>query len=117
MPWIRYWASRCWRYGPILIFKTVEGLTVLGIFLLTAYVAWWMVWGDILDPRYARTLALVHTMSENWRAFLLLGVPLFYRPVRTFMEEAQEWAGMKRRTPPTAAPIEGENPPRPEDIR
>jgi hypothetical protein len=114
---IRWWASQAWRYGPILIFKAVESLTVLGIFLLTGYVAWWMVLGNVADPRYARTMALVHTMSENWRAFLLLGVPLFYRPVRTFMEEAQEWAGMKRRTLPAEPPVQRENPPLPDLIR
>jgi hypothetical protein len=35
-------------------------------------------------------------MNENWKVGLLILLPLFYRPIRTFLEELREAFGMKR---------------------
>ena len=50
-------------------------------------------------------VAILTTLSENWKGLLLLLIPLFYRTVRTFLEKVKKFAGMetepeeKRTTP------------------
>lgn len=84
--------------------KAAETLTVLGVFGVASYIGWWLVFGDVKDPRHDRMLSLLGTVSDNWKAFLLLAIPLFYRTVRTFLEEVQEAFGMKRPSRPAEAP-------------
>lgn len=102
----------CWRYLPAGIYRVIEGCTLAGVFVLACYGGWWLVFGNMHDPRYGRMVSLVQLISNNWKAFLLILVPLFYRSTRTFMDEVQEVFGMKRRRTllPTARTQE-ENPP------
>jgi len=39
---------------------------------------------------------LLIAMSQNWKAFLILLIPLFYQTIRKFLEEVEEAYGMKR---------------------
>jgi len=40
---------------------------------------------------------LIVKIGDNWKTVLILLIPLFYRTVRTFLEEVHEAFGMKRR--------------------
>ena len=103
--------SYCLKYWPPLAYKSVEFLTVVGIFGVSCYIGYWLVFGPVTDPRYTRMVGLVDELGQSWKAFLLLMVPLFYRSTRTFMDEVQEAWGMKRRATPAAPlPVQGTNP-------
>ncbi len=39
---------------------------------------------------------LMKTVHDNWRAALVLLIPLFYRPIRTFLENLEEAGSLKR---------------------
>ena len=39
---------------------------------------------------------ILHGLTLNWKAVLLVMIPLFYVPVRIFLEEAYEILGVKR---------------------
>jgi hypothetical protein len=71
-------------------------LVVLVILLWIGFELWWNFMA--CDPmtkqeRICKTLKMV---NDNWKAGLLILIPLFYRTVRMFLEEVQEIAGMKR---------------------
>ena len=40
---------------------------------------------------------LMITINQNWKAVLILLIPLFYQTIRKFIEEVEEAYGMKRR--------------------
>ena len=55
-------------------------------------------------------LALLTAVDENWKVVVLLAVPLFYRTVRRFLEQVEEFWGVKR--PRRVAQVEqAPNPP------
>ena len=56
-------------------------------------------------------VALVQLVNDNWKTFLLLVLLLFYRTIRTFLEEVQEGFGMKRRPVPPPMAEAKPNPP------
>ncbi|MBI5601460.1 MAG: hypothetical protein HY944_07825 [Gemmatimonadetes bacterium] len=93
-----------------IAYRVVEGGLVLGLFVIACYAGYWLVFGDVQDPRYARMTALLSLASANWQAVLLLLIPLFYRTVRTFAEEVQEFAGAKRRSSLPGPGSEAQNP-------
>lgn len=110
------WANVCIVSAEIarLTYRVIEGGTILALFVTAFYAGYWLVWGSPADPRYSRMLNLLDALSRNWKAFFLLAIPLFYRTVRTFLEEVQEAGGIKRRTTPAAPiPPQGENPKKP----
>lgn len=80
---------------------------------MTAYAAWWIVFGSVTDPRYGRMMGLLALASANWKAFIALMVLLFFRTIRTFLEEVQEGFGMKRIQRPPQVAESAENPPTP----
>ena len=49
------------------------------------------------DPGETRTSKVLYLLHSNWRALLILPVPLFYPAIRRFIEEVQE-IGMVRRS-------------------
>ncbi|MBI3582724.1 MAG: hypothetical protein HY096_02085 [Nitrospinae bacterium] len=54
-------------------------------------------------------------INNHWKAFVIILVPLFYRTVRVFLEEVQEFHGMKRRNKKQdTEEIQPEDNPRPE---
>lgn len=79
-------------------YRLVEGGTIGALFVASCYAGWWIVFGDMTSPRYARMMALLPIMSQHWKALLVFLIPLFFRTVRTFVEEVQEFAGAKRRS-------------------
>lgn len=100
--------------GPInlLVLKALETVTLLGVFAASCYGGFALACADVHGPRYARMIDLVHLFGENWKALLLILLPLFYRSTRTFVDEVQEVFGMKRpRTTRPTARTQEENPP------
>lgn len=104
-PLDRFWVFCMTQLGR-LVMKVVEGLTVVGVFLVAVYVGWFLVTKEINDPTRLRMVNLIETVNNNWKAFLLLLILLFYRTIRAFLEEVQEAFGIKRRPlpPPPASP-------------
>ncbi|SRR6266571_6753784 len=109
--WLTSLRIFCITQLPQIILKSVESLTVVGTFVVIWYAGWFLVTKEPNDPTRLRMVGLLQTINENWKAFLLLGIPLFYRTVRTFLEEVQEAAGMKRQRPPKERSPEEPNPP------
>lgn len=89
-----------WIWVPRLILQLVEFFTVLVIFSGVLYAAYWMVMGGFNDPHRQRMVALLTVINDNWKGLAILTVLLFYRTIRTFIEEVQEFAGAKRRSSP-----------------
>jgi hypothetical protein len=56
----------------------------------------WVARAPSLDAKQVRLVEVIRLMNENWKVGLLILIPLFYRPVRTFLEELREAFGMKR---------------------
>ena len=67
------------------LFLTIETVTVLSIIGLVFYGAF----GIALykgDPQNSKQGQVIAFLNNNWRALLLLTVPLFYRTVRAYVE-------------------------------
>ena len=62
---------------------------VVGICQLTIF-----LWLDPKETRAAKVLELLHS---NWRALIVVAVPLFYPAIRIFLEEVEDLFGIKRR--------------------
>ena len=69
-----------------------ERLTALGV---TALV-FWFGWRFVLGRDVKIQESVLDKMSTNWKALLILVIPLFYHTIRTFLEEVREFGGMKR---------------------
>jgi hypothetical protein len=69
--------------------SVAERLVVLAIACVVFYTGWLAFSG-------ASSIWILSVLSENWKALLLLLIPLFYRTIRTFLEEVQKFAGMER---------------------
>ena len=72
--------------------RVAERLTALGV---TALVFWF---GSrfVLGRDIKAQETVLEKLSVNWKALLILVIPLFYHTIRTFLEEVREFAGMKR---------------------
>jgi hypothetical protein len=70
----------------------------LGILVATIYEFIWVFTGDSAS-RQIRVVSIMRGLNQNWKAALLLLVPLFYRTVRRFLEQTEEAFGMKRKRP------------------
>jgi hypothetical protein len=79
-----------------------ERLLSLGIAFVVFYVGWCAFSG-----RKAQTSAAEHileSLSNNWKALLILLIPLYYRTIRIFLERVKKAFGMElgeeeKRTP------------------
>jgi hypothetical protein len=94
-----------------ITYRIVEGGLVIILFIVACYAGYWIVFGDTTNPRHVRMMALIPIVSEYWKAFLVLLIPLFFRTVRTFVEEVQEFAGAKRKSSLPGPGSEAKNPP------
>lgn len=47
------------------------------------------------ETHASKMLVLLHS---NWRALLIMAVPIFYPAIRRFIEEVEEVGGMRRRS-------------------
>ena len=101
---------RCWGWWITNFLRLVEGLTILGIFSVATYAAWWIVAGDPSKPQYLRMVALLSLVSTNWKVFLILGVLISYRSVRTFVDEVTDIASVKRKKSPPQVQEPAKNP-------
>lgn len=70
----------------------MERLLVLGLAYLAFCFGYHLLRGDFGHGQ----LDALKSISENWKAGLLLLLILFYGTVRKFLEEVHEFAGMKR---------------------
>lgn len=112
---LRRWPQACALGNALatVTFRMVEFLTTLGLFVGAVFIGSWLIWGDEGKPHYLRAVGLLKLMNDNWKALLLIAVLLFYRPVRTFVEEVQDAGMLSRRGRQRArqAPTQDPNPP------
>ena len=87
-----------WPDGLDWLLAIFERLIVLAVAGCVFYSGW-----IILGPNHAALQAqLIHTLrtlNDNWKAVLLILIPLFYRTIRMFLEQTEEAFGMKRKKP------------------
>lgn len=83
------------------LLTVLELLIVLAIVLVIGYAIVSFLWGD----SQVRVVLLMVAINENWKAALILLIPLFYRPIRIYLEQLDKGPfGMQRRP----APVEQE---------
>jgi len=91
------------------LLSLVELLIVLAIAFLVGYAVCCFMWDSAQQVRFTH---LMQVVNENWKAALVLLIPLFYRPARAFMENLEEAGSFKRRKPVEASSKQQEtNPP------
>lgn len=75
------------------LLSVLELLLVFAITCLLGYAIWCFVAGTSQEARITR---LIEVVNNNWKASLVLLIPLFYRPIRLFLENLEEAGGLKR---------------------
>ena len=95
--------------GLIVIEITTVSVLAVGVCCLFVYEIGWVIFAGA--DRQLRLNDTLKLLSDNWKAGVLLLVPLFYRTIRAFLERVEEVAGMKARQPQ-----EQESRPNPEQI-
>lgn len=65
------------------LFLVAEGLALLFVAVVYCYGLFLLFWGAE-SPENTRVGRILILMEENWRAMLLLMVPLLYPPIRRF---------------------------------
>ena len=99
-------------FDRVLLCIEVTMVLVLAIAILAGavYEAIWILCGDP-KGRHLQLEATLKTLNENWKAGLLLLIPLFYRTIRGFLERVEEFAGAKAPRKPKSTLEETPNPP------
>ena len=93
------------------LLSVFELLIVLGISILVGYTVFCFLWTSH-QAKAAQLTQLMEVLHANWKAALILLIPLLYRPMRAFLENLEEAGGWKRRkTIPPTAKEEQTNPP------
>jgi hypothetical protein len=69
-----------------------ERLVVLAITYIVSYIGWCTFHAANQAQYMKDTLG---PLSDNWKGLLVLLIPLFYRPVRSFLERVERFAGME----------------------
>ena len=67
----------------------LERLVTLSIGVAIGFVGWRLISSKTAPE-------VVTTLGQNWKALLLLLVPLLYQTIRKFLDEVEEAFGMKR---------------------
>jgi hypothetical protein len=75
------------------LLSVLELLIVLIIACLVGFAVYCFLSGNAQEARFT---TLMRTVNENWKAALVLLIPLFYRPLRTFLENLEEAGSWKR---------------------
>ncbi len=75
------------------LLSILELLIVFAITLLVGFAICCFLWDTGQVPRFTK---LIQVINENWKASLVLLIPLFYRPVRAFLENLEEAGSLKR---------------------
>lgn len=89
--------------------SVMELVIVLGLASLFGYVVLSFL---LQSPQQARVSAFMKTVNENWKAALILLVPLVYRPMRLFLENLEEAGPLRRKALRPATKTEETNPPK-----
>jgi len=80
------------------ILAVVEPLVVLAVTFTIGYTCYWMFFA--VDQTRGYVLAEnIKELNTGWRAGALLVIVLFYRTARTFLEQAEEAWGVKKKKP------------------
>ena len=96
------------------LLKIGESLTVITIAIaVLSTITYELIWNFLCDPavRQSRITGTLRTLNEDWKAGLILIVPLFYRTIKSFLERVEEFAGAKAPRAPKATTKETPNPP------
>jgi hypothetical protein len=75
------------------ILSVIELLIVLSIACLVGFAVYCFLFDSGHQGRF---VGLMEMVDEYWKAALVLLIPLFYRPVRTFLENLEEAGSFKR---------------------
>ena len=96
--------------GALAFFEAAAAITLAAALAFAAAIAaLWVVWPAKFGLVCGRLAAVARFVNANWRAALVLAVPLFYRPARSFLERAVKMPGMEAEPPIRGA--EKPNPP------
>jgi hypothetical protein len=101
-------SCRTWILGWIEWFVQVgEGLLVLALIIAIFCTGWRLIWNQSkIQP----------ILQVDWRVFLAVLIPLFFRTLRTFIEEIVEAFGVKRQPKQAAVQADPEEETRPRAI-
>jgi len=77
------------------IFRIIELVIVLIICvaIIGAILSFVLSHSDPIDTKAGK---IIEFINNNWKVLLIILVPLFYHPIRTFINEIDEYRGMKR---------------------
>jgi heme/copper-type cytochrome/quinol oxidase subunit 2 len=78
------------------LLSVFELLIVLGISVLVGYTVVCFLW-TARQTQAAQIAHMMEVVHANWKAALILLIPLLYRPARTFLENLEEAGSWKRR--------------------
>lgn len=92
------------------LLSVIEPLVVLAIAFVILYIGYCTVFRPA-SQQQAWFKELLEEFNNNWKAGVLILIVLFYRTVRTFLEQAEEAFTVKRKTPLRGIPEEGSKPP------
>jgi len=84
-------------------FKCLELSFVVVISILVIVALAFIIFGSG-NPANTKVGQIIKLLNDNWKALLILLIPLFYYPIRTFLGELQEIGGAKRKTPEASQP-------------
>jgi len=89
-----------WQNVSIRFCETILVLTIaLCLFSFVCFEFWWNFLACNSIPRPARMEMTLKMLHENWKAGLLVLIPLFYRPIRTFAEKLKKMGSLETREP------------------
>lgn len=74
--------------------EVAERTTALAVAVLVGYLSFHFLFGKATPS----DVQFVSAIGAHWQALLILLIPLFYRTIRTFLQEVEEAYGMKRRS-------------------
>ncbi len=84
------------KFGEVLVVATIS----LFMCLFVLYEMFWIALAFDMEARQERLATILKMLSDNWKAGLLLLVPLFYRTIRMFLERVKRFAGMETEQEP-----------------
>jgi hypothetical protein len=88
---------------PDLLDWIVSVLSRVFICCATLGLLWYGGWAAHGDPFSRHLFKQTATyLGKNWGVGMLIILPLYYLPVRKFLEELETFYGAKRRSPPKA---------------
>lgn len=90
------------------LLSVLELVIVLAIACLVGFGVYCLLSGSAQE---ARVVQLIKIINENWKAALVLLIPLFYRPIRMFLERLEQGPfGMRTGKPVPTEEEQKENP-------